>query len=548
MMNRLVRRPRQQGAPQETRELSAQVRVLRGDKPSLPGPSSKQIITDSATSIAFSPASARTPVIPLAPPEYLVTLVSYSSVLPQSIEAYVTNLARYGWEVVESQVGRPMDPKERAVLESFIESPNADQSLTAIHAHVVQWYETVGHSYIEVVRDSSGTPSILRTIENPCTVRVCPMDEEVVRVPYSINRGIRSATVVELKRFRLFIQESNGETVYFKEFGDPRILDCRTGQFYAPGTDSVPLENRATELLMFKQNGPDAVYGGPRWWSLVPELLGSREAAEVNLQYFKDNTVPPMILSVTGGRLTGESFKELKDLLDTDGVGKARQNRILLLEAIAESPSIDDRGTTVGLQVDKLTDSRQSDALFGSYDEANRVKIRSAFRLPPVAIGLSQDVNFATANVSTFVLETQVFAPMRALFDEIYNKKLICGPKGLGLKTVKLRSKAPTVTNPEVVIRSLTALNVMGAVTPRLARNLANQLLQVNLSPYPEFGQDGYEEWMDSPLALTLREVGSGKQDVPDSTHLDQQTKDASVKSIEAGGDVSIPEPENGSE
>lgn len=560
-MNRIVR-SRSAPPPTPSRAgVTMHSRIVRGglkrdatDSPP-PGASSKQIgFKDTDTGLSTGALSSRVPIKPVIDPITLNTIISYSTVIGPCIEAYVTNLALYGWEIVLAD-GLPtdteMDPDEVAMLSSFVQSPNADETLRAVHSQVVMWYERLGYSYLEIVRGSSGLPSIIRSVDRPDTVKVCPFDEGVVPVSYPLTRGKNVTSVTEYKRFRVFVQEVQGSYVYFKEFGDPRILDSRTGDFFVEGGPAVPSEYRATELIMFKQAGSDHVYGSPRWLPQVPAILGSREAAEVNLRYFKDNTVPPMILSVTGGRLTEQSYRELRDLLENDRVGTDRQNRILLLEAIAESQSLDEKGSPVGLQVDKLADVRPSDGLFGGYDSANQTKERSAFRLPPVAIGLSQDVNFATANVSTFVLETQVFTPLREVFDEVYNKKLVHGRNGLGLKTVKLRSRSPTVTNPEVVIRSLTALNVMGGVTPRLARALANQLLKVDLPPYPEKDEDDYEEWMDSPIALSLRSSGVGSGSDPatvGNTHDEQGMKDSSTKAVEADGNVSPKEPENGSE
>jgi len=315
-------------------------------------------------------------------------------------------------------------------------------------------------------------------------------------------------------------------------------MDYRTGRFAKRGSPVAP-EYEATELIHYRHLSPDA-YGVPRWTNQIPAILGSREAEEVNLRYFEDNTVPPMLLSVAGGRLTAESFRSLKRLIEGRGVGKERQNQILLIEAIPEQENLDSKGT-VSLQVDKLTDARPSDALFSAYDEANQAKIRSSFRLPPVAVGLSQDVTFATANVSTFVAESQVYAPERKDYDEKYNKMIVNNRNGLNLKTVKLKSKNPSITNPEILLKALTALNVMGGLTPRSAQIAATAALNTDIERYPEPGEEGYEEWMDKPIALTLRNTTA-------NTHNEQSVKDDEVKKIEDDGDVGAIQPEHGSE
>jgi capsid portal protein len=90
-----------------------------------------------------------------------------------------------------------------------------------------------------------------------------------------------------------------------------------------------------------------------------------------------------MILSVAGGRLTSQSFRELEKAVTKQSIGKDRQHKILLIEAVPEREGLDEKGATVQLKVDKLTDVRQSDGLFSEYDRANQDKIRSSgYRLP----------------------------------------------------------------------------------------------------------------------------------------------------------------------
>jgi len=240
--------------------------------------------------------------------------------------------------------------------------------------------------------------------------------------------------------------------------------------------------------------------------------------------------------------LTTQSYNDLVKILSSQGLGKDRQHQAILVEAVAERDSLDDKGTPVSLKVEKLTDARPSDALFKDYDEANQSKVRSAFRLPPVAVGLSQDATFATANVSQFVAETQVFSVLRRVFDEVYNKRLVGHVRGLGMKTVWLQLKAPAITNPEQIVKTMTALNVMGGMTPRKAIEVASGLLQLELDNYPKIGEEGYEEWMDKPIQLSLR------KDAPENTQGEQSVKDSGIKEIEQEGNVAPTAPEHGQE
>jgi PBSX family phage portal protein len=474
----------------------------------------------------------------------LFELIDQSNIIRQCIEAYVTNTVLTGWETAPTLRGRKENVNEQNELQSFIDHANSEESLSAVMKKVIDNREAVGFGFLEIIRDLTDTPALLRWAPSLYT-RLCIKHPTEVPVDYDIPRGLRTITVTEYRRFRRFIQIVNGQQRWFREFGDPRKMDYRNGYF--EGESGYEAGYPATEILHFK-NPSNEAYGVPRWISQLPSIIGSREAEEVNMRYFQDNTVPPMLLTVGGGRLTAGSYEQLTNTLNNDGIGKDRQHRIMLLEAIGEGDSMDGKGTPVTLRVDKLTDARQSDGLFKEYDQANQAKVRSSFRLPPISVGASQDVNFATANVSAFVAESQVFAPARSEIDEVFNKQIVNGRRGLGLRTTKLVSRTPSITSPEMLIKTLTALNVMGAVTPRQAQKAANTVLQMELEPYPQKGEEGYEEWMDKPIIFETRkgkDVNGNSQ--PEETQQEGRLKDQEVDDGEGGNVVAL-RPKNGTQ
>lgn len=466
-------------------------------------------------------------VSPPYEPSVLANIFEKSNILRQCIDAYKTNIAMYGWEIIAASPDTEKDPNEVLELQSFIDRANSDESLTTVHSRLVENYEKYGFAFLEIIRDKLGRVSIFRNVRS-FTMRLRPRTQDKIAVTYDVARGKRITNVTELKAFRCFLQIINGRITYFKEFGDPRRMDFTNGE-YQSVEFSVPDDKLATEIVHFKQDSEDP-YGVPRWISQLPSILGSREAEEGNLRYFEDNTVPPAIMSVTGGRLTKESFQNLRNALQKHGIGKDRQHQIMLIEAIPDREGLDDKGS-VGIRLDKLTDARQTDGLFKEFDDANQAKVMSSFRLGPILIGKSDDHTYATANTAQFIAETQVFAPARTMFDEIYNNRLVSSPTGLNLKTVYLRSKAPTITNPETLIKSLTALNVMGAVTPRSAILIANKILQIELPNYPAEGEEEYEPWTDKPIVLET--AGIKKQS-------DQAVKSPADKAIEDTGVLDV--------
>lgn len=468
----------------------------------------------------------------------LCSIFDQSSILRQCVESYAVNIASFGYRIVPISEGVEPAAAETKLLQSFIDSANTEESLVTISRKKIKDYEKVGFGFIEVIRNAQNTPTLLRHMKAFQT-RILPRDGKSVPVTRTILRGGARKKITEYKRFRRYVQIVNGRQTFFKEFGDQRVMDYRNGKYQENGY-TVPQEFQATEVLYHPQYGEN-LYGIPRWIGQLPAILGSREAEEVNYRFFQDNTVPPMILSVAGGRLTKQSFSDLKKLLGEDGIGKDRMHRILLVEAIPETAGLDDKGT-VRLQVDKLSSERPSDGLFKEYEESNTSKVMSAFRLPPVLLGMSGSVNFATANVSAYLAETQVFAPERDVHDEFLNKKFVNHPDGLNLKTVKLETKGPMVTNPDQVVKTLTAVNVMGGVTPRKAIEIVNQTMQLSLEQYPEKGEPGYEEWMDLPMQIAQKRELPHQQQTEEGehTHGEQGVKPDDIKDREKDGKTGI--------
>jgi hypothetical protein len=93
------------------------------------------------------------------------------------------------------------------------------------------------------------------------------------------------------------------------------------------------------------------------------------------------------------------------------------------------------------------------------------------------------------------------------------------------------------MSNGDSIVKALTALNTMGALTPRMANELGNQVLQIELPKYPAKGEEGYEPWMDQPILFVTRGTAS---------QAGQQQKTEKQKQIEDSGDVSMNSPENG--
>lgn len=470
--------------------------------------------------------------------ESLCGIFDRSNILRQCIDAIVVNTTAHGFRIVPMDEGVPIDEDERELLKSFIDYANPDESLDGVMGYVSEDKNRLGFGFLEVFRDNEGNLTHVR-YNRSRYIKLC-RKTSTVKVRRTLKRGKKIVTVHTNKSFRKYVQEINGHRVYFKEFGDTRLMSYKTGAYNGEDNKRVRPSEAATELIHFRVKSDD-VYGVPKWVCQLPSILGSRESEECNYQYFEDNMIPAGILMVSGGKLTAQSYRDLRRTLTGEGIGKDRQNKILLLEAVPERDGIDDSGS-VSIKLEPLSTARPSDGLFSSYDKGNQDKVRGTYRLPPTAIGASQDTTFATANVSQAVAEAQVYLPERRYCDGMLNKHLINGEYGLGLQTCKLESLSPAISSPDQIVKAMTALGVLGGITPRAAITLANQELRVPIKQYPIEGEEGYEEWMDKPTHVLMKLMaGAAKTDD------EANGADDDIKKAEKSGDID-PQPEHGDE
>ena len=455
----------------------------------------------------------------------LTVIVQESSITRQCIDAMIANTASNGFMIVpfdDDKTLDDVDSVELDTLNSYIQYANPNESLSAISELLVSDYETYGYSFREVIRSRNGRVSGLRHAP-AYNIRILSDSAGYVEVTRKVKRGGRRTTVRELRLFKKYVQQlaSVGTTgsidahrnkgleqVYFKEFGDPRRMDYRNGR-YQEDNYTVEDTHLATEILHERQISPDA-YGIPIYTSALPAILGTRESETVNLDYFENNTVPPAMLTVSGGRLTQKSFQALDELLSGKGLGKDRAHQMLLIEAIAESNGLDEGTGTVQINLEKLTDVRQSDGLFKDYEQSAAEKVRSLYRIPPILLGLSSG-NYSNSTLAIHTAETQVFEPSRSRHDNFWNMNLVNHPEGLNLQTVKLKSKSMSLTESSEVVKAMATVNVAGGLTPRTAVHLSRNVLSLDIPKYPEKGEDGYEDWMDVPTPLSTRSANENK-------------------------------------
>ncbi|AHC30434.1 portal protein [Rhizobium phage vB_RleS_L338C] len=423
----------------------------------------------------------------IAEPPYsflaLLRMTQENAMLRQCLEAMVTNVEGHGYRMAyigpekKGETGgedSPAAAAELETLEAFFDAPNDSYSLVELRTRARWDLESLGNAYIEVGRNQKGEVTSLWHIPAHL-MRITNTDNDATPVKAKLARksGVVEQTVN--KYFRRFVQIVGTKKVYFKEFGDPRKIDPANGQV----NDTLVHEDTATEIIHLRLYNPGSIYGLPRWLTQAPSIKGSRQAELTNLEYFTDNAVPAMVIMVSGGHVDQASLDSLEEHMQ--GVrGRKAQHRIVMIEARGDEHAAAENGTIAPpkLEIKSLQGDRQGDALFQEYEKDCHAKVRSAFRLPPIFVGLSEDYNYATAKTAFEVAESQVFGPERAIMDDMINRKVLATWE---VKNWQFRSNPPRISDPEEVIKAIETFNQVGAMTPNVAVGLANEMFDLDI-------------------------------------------------------------------
>lgn len=387
---------------------------------------------------------------------------------------------------------------EKSRLENFFDFACVDISFVTLRRRMRQDIEVLGNGYWEVLRNGGG--EIVQFVYVPgFTVRLLPLDPTLVDVDVKTKISELTFDAVKMRRrFRRYVQVLEASTVFFKEFGDPRIVSRKNGTVFSSVDDLVaadPSDGPATELIHFKLHNPRSAYGTPRWIGNLLAVLGSRQAEEVNFLYFENKSVPPLAVLVSGGRLSAQSIPRIEDFIENHIRGKRNFHKILILEAepAGGGSGLEHTGR-LKIELRPLMGAQHSDALFQNYDERNIDKVGQSFRLPRLLRGDIRDFNRSTADAALNFAEMQVFQPEREEFDFVINRKVL---SDMGIRFWRFRSNAPVTRDPATmseIVRGLVNANIL---TPEEGRQLAGDVFNREFKKISA-------PWVKQPVQLTL--------------------------------------------
>ena len=205
-----------------------QARIIKAHEPTRPLQPIKK--AEGPTQVSEQEAyNAGDWIEPPAPLAGLHKLAAESTILPQCIRAYKDNIAGFGIGVkyIEDIEETPEAEAEYERMVEIIELLNTDQDTKEVFEDLIEARETYGIAYLEVIRNLDGEVQQIEFLHDTPSVRKTVPLEPYIDTTY-YNHGV---PIERKKKFRKYRQQLGGKTVYFKEFGDPRVMDRRNGVY-----------------------------------------------------------------------------------------------------------------------------------------------------------------------------------------------------------------------------------------------------------------------------------------------------------------------------
>ncbi len=427
--------------------------------------------------------------------ENLYMIAEESDVLGACVEAMQKNVDGFGYQL--QFLGDDISQKDSAVAKqqfvkasNFFDRVNEMESLGTVRQMMRQDLEFLGNGALEVVRDLNGKVVMMYYLPMKYLRMSMSWGTPVSR-PYTIMRNGKPTTLQVKRFYRKFAQvRMDGRRLrWFKEWGDPRKMDTTTGLYES---SSSPVRWPASEVLHFKLPFAGMAYGLPRWIGAILAVMGRRLADFVNYDLFENQGIPPLAVMVSGGVLTDESVKTLKEMVQ--GMrGVTNWNRIMLLEALVENMGLEDRGTAK-LELKELSSYRKEDQMFTKYMTETEKMARHRFRLPPLYVGAAETFTHATAMAAQTVAEEQVFVPERNLFDERINTTVMAD---MGIDLWSFKTNGPRMVGAADLTNAIKTFTDAGAFSVNHMIDRANEAFGLEMSHYSQ-------PWADYPVPYVL--------------------------------------------
>lgn len=363
-------------------------------------------------------------------PDRLAAFIELNETHATAIRKKARYEVGFGFEIVPHEELNPDDAsdEERDIVRDFWRGresrwqtgPNQSAEPTTpeeVLELARQDYHSVGWSCLEILANAEGDPVGLAHVPaNTVRVRKQRTDEDDDRaIDHEAPSGFAARGYVQVRRGRRRFFGVAGDRYRGRADNDsrePLFVDRETGDVAAGSADA--LDNRpANELLFVKNPSPiEDDYGVPDWVSAIRTITADEAAKDYNREFFDNDTIPRMVIKVTGGELTEESKRDLKQMLH--GL-REESHRTVILEVEKFASQLDE---DVEIEIEPLGQGISEEMDFKAFREKNEHEIAKVHEVPPIKIGITETSNRSNSAVQDREFALEVIQPEQHKFAE----------------------------------------------------------------------------------------------------------------------------------
>ena len=458
-------------------------------------------------------------IAPPYDPWVLVCTVEESDSLPPLIGAMVTNVTGFGFTTeatfaMRDDEGEPLPApdgadQQRDTLALFMATAKiGDGGLIGTLQRVDEDKYQTGNGYLEVLRNSEGVPGGLEHLPT-WTMRLGKLSQPVlVDMPFRHPTTGDLVTVRKWMRFRTFVQIREGRIAYFKEYGDPRHINWRSGAYQDEPwpVDQNNNDQNGTEVLHRICYSAHSPYGVPKWIGAVTHARAGRAAGELLVSWFRDAPIGVKLALIAGGTWNDDSYRKALGKIDAMARGKENAWKFVGLEANFDSGDLmkeDGNPAPPRMSLEDLV-TEIPDGIYkgdGNMIDGSFRRVAKMFRLPPVYYGASEDHSRASVNSARAVAEEQIFVPERELgWLQWFNTELL---PSLGVFLWRVGLRGANTSDDTEVAKGIAPLIAGGGASPNMLIRLWNEVTGQDAEPITE-------PWGDRPWTLTNTLIQAG--------------------------------------
>lgn len=287
------------------------------------------------------------------------------------------------------------------------------------------------------------------------------------------------------KDYDKYCQVRGDKKMWFKRFGLEGDIDKESGK------DSKAIENRANEMIFYRNYYPQSdYYGAPNILPSVGSVTGLIGVRDYNLSFF-DNYGIPAALIVLKGRWDKSSAKKICDFIDVEIKGSENAHKTMAIH-----PGKDCTFEYKPLSV------KEKEGSFAVYQKSLRDEVLVAYKMPPYRIGIAEEGSLggSTARESTKIYVASVVTPLEKDIERLVTQKLIV--EGLKCESYIFELNELDLTDLDAEAKRDQIYFSIGALTP-------NQILKKQgKKPY-----EGGDQYYVSSVFLPIGEEAVEKRE-----------------------------------